>query len=39
MVGIVRVDGRRQVAVTTHCISTFFRRTLSAHPFEIPEHG
>jgi dienelactone hydrolase len=24
MLGIVRLDGRRQVAVTAHCISTFF---------------
>jgi dienelactone hydrolase len=31
-VGIVRLDGRRQVAVTAHCISTFFDVYLKGQP-------
>ena len=30
--GIVRLDGRRQVAVTAHCISTFFDVYLKGAP-------
>lgn len=31
-VGIVRIDGRRQIAVTAHCISTFFAVYLKGEP-------
>jgi dienelactone hydrolase len=31
-VGIVRIDGRRQIAVTAHCISTFFDVYLKGEP-------
>jgi hypothetical protein len=30
--GIVRLDGRRQVALTAHCISTFFDVYLKGAP-------
>jgi hypothetical protein len=30
--GIVRLDGRRQVAVTAHCVSTFFDVYLKGAP-------
>jgi hypothetical protein len=30
--GVVRIDGRRQVAMTTHCISTFFDVYLKGEP-------
>lgn len=34
--GILRLDGRRQIAVTTHCISTFFDVFLKGKPaFEL----
>ena len=36
MLGIVRLDGRRQVAVTAHYVSTFFDVYLKGAPASHP---